>query len=278
MKYAKGTSLSIFQKIDEKILKECSEAGISAIELAFPEQYYLDKLNFFENPQYCFELASKYGIKIWSIHLPYCSYGDIETRLDISSLDDFILNRTMGVYKSIIKASASIGIPVAVVHASMDPILEKRSTRIAIAKKSLIELARYANEHNIKLAVENLPRTCLANTASEMIDILSGIQNIYICFDTNHSLIDDNIKFLNELYRNSLEIVTLHLCDYDFIDERHILPGEGVNNWAAIFDILKTMNYKGPLMYEVRNQTKDYNVTLEQISKNQDWLIEKFIK
>ena len=43
----------------------------------------------------------------------------------------------------------------------------------------------------------------------------------------------------------------MHLSDYDYIDERHWLPGEGKINWKELISGLESVNYNGPLMYEI---------------------------
>lgn len=105
------------------------------------------------------------------------------------------------------------------------------------------------------LAVENLPRTCLCRTADEMNGLLRGT-GVGAVFDTNHSLRQPSEEFLSGLVSET-ELVSLHISDYDFIDERHRLPGDGVNNWNAILEILEKSGYNGPLMYEVPRQPRD---------------------
>ena len=64
--------------------------------------------------------------------------------------------------------------------------------------------------------------------------------------------------------------------DYDFIDERHRLPGLGVNDWSGILSILETGGYCGPLMYEIAFKSRDndprYTVTLESLKDNMERL------
>jgi sugar phosphate isomerase/epimerase len=43
----------------------------------------------------------------------------------------------------------------------------------------------------------------------------------------------------------------VHMSDYDFVDEKHWLPGWGDNNWNNIILSLIEAGYDGPFMYEV---------------------------
>jgi sugar phosphate isomerase/epimerase len=67
-------------------------------------------------------------------------------------------------------------------------------------------------------------------------------------------------------------IITLHVSDYDFIDERHLLPGEGKNDWAAIVDALERADYAGPWMYEVGSLGK---VTLKDLPANRNSFVDE---
>ena len=120
----------------------------------------------------------------------------------------------------------------------------------------------------MKLAVENLPRTCLCNRSAEMIALLRDT-GAGVVFDTNHSLVEENVAFLKALTDAGLEILSLHISDYDFVDERHRLPGDGINDWKGIMSVLEQAGYHGPLMYEVPKQPKEREpITTAQLSEN----------
>ena len=89
-----------------------------------------------------------------------------------------------------------------------------------------------------------------------MIELLNGT-GAGIVFDTNHSLAEDNVKFLSALADSKIPIYSLHISDYDFVDERHRLPGDGINDWSGIFLELERAGYEGPLMYEVPCKPKE---------------------
>ena len=99
------------------------------------------------------------------------------------------------------------------------------------------------------IAVEDLPRTCLGNTSDDIRKLISVNDKLRVCFDTNHLLEEDNIEFMKKL---ADKIITLHISDYDFLNERHWLPGEGKLDWAAMFSTLKEIGYNGVWMYEIK--------------------------
>ncbi|MFC1559117.1 TIM barrel protein, partial [Gemmatimonadota bacterium] len=69
------------------------------------------------------------------------------------------------------------------------------------------------------------------------------------CCDTNHLLQETTEEFIRTV---GGEISTLHVAEYDGIDERHWLPGheKGVINWNEVIDSLVKSGYPGPFMFE----------------------------
>ena len=65
----------------------------------------------------------------------------------------------------------------------------------------------------------------------------------------NHLLQETSEEFI---VRVGSRITTLHISDYDGIDERHWLPGveKGVINWNNVVDSLVSIGYEGPFMFE----------------------------
>lgn len=98
------------------------------------------------------------------------------------------------------------------------------------------------------IAVEDLPRTCLGRNSEEILELISVHPALRVCFDTNHLLEEDIPTFVRNVGK---KIITLHVSDYDFINERHWLPGEGDICWPEVLDALCKVDYAGPWLYEV---------------------------
>ena len=185
------------------------------------------------------------GVKIWSVHAPFRSKDD-----NISNPDEKMRLKAIETYTEVFRNAAFIGAKIVIVHPSSEPISdEERPAYISRSKESLKVLAERAAQYGITIAVEDLPRTCLGNTAEELADIISVDERIRICFDVNH--------LLKQTHRHFIEvagdkIATLHISDYDFVDERHQFPGNGKIDWKELLDLLESINYSGPFMYEVR--------------------------
>lgn len=281
MKYQwkKGMSLSFFQNekresigADPEILREVGEHGFDCVELSFSHDEYFYKYRFTEeeNAEKLASYCKESGLEIWSIHLPFSEKWDL-------SNDD--AEEALADDRKLIEAAEKAGIRVAVIHPSFEPIPEAdRAKRIENAKKNLKLLNQTAKEHGIVLALENLPRTCLGNHSEEMIELLKATGTSFI-FDTNHSLDEDNVEFLRNMIAHGYCPVSLHISDYDFIDERHDLPGHGINQWGKLLDLLENAGYSGPALYEIRHVVSEERIiSFDEVTENINSLLNGDIK
>ncbi len=191
--------------------------------------------------------AEKAGVKIRSFHLPF--YPKLLN--DPSSLEEEYRKTTLDLQKRMIATAAYLGCEIAVIHPSREPYEDhEREARLAASKEVLGILAEYAARFGIQLAVENLPRTCIGRDSKEILELISADERLGVCYDTNHLLSESAETFIEAC---GDRIVTLHVSDYDFLDERHWLPGEGKNDWTKIVSSLKKVGYNGPWNYEVNS-------------------------
>lgn len=224
--------------IDEDMFQKYKEAGIAKMEVSvdkrLSEGLDFDKL---------LEWSKKYGVELHSFHLPFYPFDAI----DISRAD--MAKESVEYLKGYIEKGTRIGIDKYIIHPSGEPIEEKdRKARLECSKKSLDALAEYAHERGAVICVENLPRTCLGRDSKDILELLSANPKLVACFDTNHLLSEDPIKFIKAIGN---KIVTLHVSDYDFKNERHWLPGEGLLDWQSILSALYEVGYSGPWLYEI---------------------------
>jgi sugar phosphate isomerase/epimerase len=174
-------------------------------------------------------------------------------------------------YEGLIAKGTAVGITRFVVHPSGEPISdETRANRLSGAKDSLAKLADLAETYGAIIAVEDLPRSCLGNTADELAELISASDKLRVCFDVNHLLQGTHADFLEKL---GDKIITLHISDYDFKDEKHWLPGEGDIDWQALYTGLRNVGYDGMWLYELgqtppRHLHRDRNLTFSDYVEN----------
>ncbi len=238
-------------KEDELMGREMFEAykqgGIDCMEIS-PNPYKYNLIDFNK----IYKLAKEYGIELWSFHLTYTPYY----HNDISGLTKEIRDNTVAMQSEYIKKASDIGIKNFVIHPSSEPNKdEERGIRIEYAKESLSRLADVAEKYGGGvIAVEDIPRTCLGNCSNEILRMIEHDDRLRVCFDTNHLLIEDNVEFIKKVGK---KIITLHVSDYDFLNEQHWLPYEGENDWVAIVSALEEVGYSGPFMYELGLKPRD---------------------
>ena len=216
----------------------CHAAGIEVAEISLPGELY---------PGFDYRAAKSAaregGVELWSFHLPF-----VFELYDISKRE--LAANAVRMLSEMIKRASDIGISRMVIHPSGEPIADgERADRMERSKNSLHTLAEVSTHAGCVLAVEDLPRTCLGRSSSEILELTDVHDALRVCFDTNHLLCGESAaEFIG---RVGDRIVTTHVSDYDFLNERHWLPGEGRQDWSALIDALEAVGYDGVWMYEL---------------------------
>lgn len=231
--YRVGTS--IHSNINETTFDSIAKSGLSTVEInGTGYDFKAMKLS-----------ADRCGIELNSRHLPYMP---LEER-DLSIADNDLRQRIVTDFSELIKEAADVGIAKFIIHPST-PVTESlpREERKKYAMDTLYKLAEIAYKEGAVIAVEDMILSCLGNSADELAELISVNDKLCICFDVNHLFNDSHIDFIQKL---GSKIVQTHISDYDFIQERHWLPGEGSIDWQALYLALQAVDYKGVWNYEV---------------------------
>lgn len=252
--------------VTEELFAKYQKAGIEFMEISVAADKYalLDYAGMSA-------LSKNYGVKIWSYHLPFGPFYV----LDISKRE--LSRGSIAYLAELIKKGAAIGIDKFVIHPSGEPIPDgERAERMRISCESLCALADIAKKEGAVIAVEDLPRTCLGNCSDEIEMLIKDHADLRVCFDTNHLLFEDPVHFIKALGER---IITVHVSDFDFVNERHWLPGEGKVDWNALIAALAAAGYKGPWLYEIgfgcpNTIIRERELTCEDFTENAKALFE----
>ena len=263
-----GMSSCSTGKLDKETFDGYAANGISCMEVALGNEHTpVDWKN-------TLALSRDSGVELWSLHLPFYPF---ET-LNIATNDTKLRNRTIEfLTENYIKRGADIGIKTAVIHPSAEPYAEnEREELIKVGAESLAELAENAAKCGMRIAVEDLPRTCLGNCSDDIKKLIALNDKLRVCLDTNHLLAEKNVDFVKAL---GDKIVTLHVSDYDFLNERHWLPYEGKVDWVELVSALEDAGYAGPFMYEIELKTSKTivrrDLTFADFAENYKACVEK---
>ena len=258
-----GISTSCVPHPDAALLESFARAGVACAEISMPGREYAGF------PYAAFAVhARDAGVAIRSFHLPFYT----EETIDPASLDPDVRRRTAELHARYVRIAASMGARIAVVHACLEPVADAdRAERLARSRESMAALAEVGAAEGVTVCVENLPRSCLGNRAAELAEIVAVDPRLRVCFDTNHLLGESHADFLAAL---GPLVVTTHISDYDFVNERHWLPGEGRIDWRALADGLDAIGYADAFHYELdfrgnpKTVARDRDLTAEDIVRN----------
>ena len=209
------------------------------------------------------EIIDSSSVNINSVHAPF------SREVDISRLDDGGQEFAMRQIVKAIDMAERLGADIVVLHGSAEPIEEhERARRIAQSKLSLSILSKRAQASGVQLALELLPRTCLGNTADELQILLSDVppEHAGFCLDANHPA--DPGQLTGIVKQLGGRIITLHVSDYDGINEKHWMPFSGVIDWGAFANALCSIEYSGAFVYEAKSEGNTMAEKLENVQSN----------
>jgi len=243
--------------LTEENFIDMAQGGMTATELCCVREP--EKLDF----KRVRELGDRYGIQLWSCHLPFRNGGYMVHKTAEER------RQTQNYQKLLIQRGAEVGVDKFVIHPGFPVEGWSREESKKYAMEALDELAEFAWERGARIAVENMIVKCLGNCCDELLELVSVNDKLRICFDVNHLLLDDHMSFMD---RVKDKLITVHISDYDFVQERHWFPGEGKIDWPAVSAKFDEIGYEGVWMYElspgVEKETRSRALTVRDFYNN----------
>jgi sugar phosphate isomerase/epimerase len=241
-KFELGISINLQVRDFKKDIPVFVKHGIRTFELIYCKDILEDQTRFSELKK----VIKDNSAKINSIHYPYGG------TTDISCMHPDVRKATIEDIEFYLGKLSELNGRYLVLHPSWEPIENsQRDLRIKKCRESLVLLSDILSKYKgIKIAMENLPNSCLGNTSKEMLVLFEGVDpnKFGMCLDTNHMLTENLIDFTKVC---SKWIVTVHISDYDGAFESHWLPGQGINRWEQWNEFMRASDYKGAYVYEV---------------------------
>lgn len=125
-----------------------------------------------------------------------------------------------------------------------------------------------AHSTDVNVCIENMTHSLVLENVEQIKRFLANTKKVNMVLDVNHLLHDtqeDAILAIND------RLKTLHISDYDFVQERHSLPFEGKIDWMKVLSCLEKVGYNGVFNYEVKSK-----YTLKQIYDNYIELFKRY--
>lgn len=244
MKNRFGIASCFFEESCPELWEMASQAGFTDGEIDTDK--WLSTEEMLDAFQKIYDDLKAGGIKATSFHLPFGH------QWDVSSKDQDLRKNVIPQLGKMLQWSGEHDIHIAVLHASYEPIQEEeRQERLRLAADSITKLSKIGDEYGVKIAVEDLPRTCLGNCADELLTLTSNGKSAGVCFDVNHLLKETHQEFMKKVGKL---VITTHLSDYDKADEKHWLPGDGCIDWTELHQLFEDVNYSGRYLFELGNK------------------------
>lgn len=177
------------------------------------------------------------------------------------------------IYKRSIKNAYLLDTDVWVLHAGIRsplgffyPELEKRMN-LEFVK----ELAKYAYDLGVTIAVENMIEPGLIKKISEVKEFLDkvGLESVKACIDIGHFFIveGNNFEKINAIRD---QIVLFHLHDNDGLNDTHLGLGKGRIDWDKLLDLISRIHFRGNLileMYSIEDAQESFKKLSERYCK-----------
>lgn len=206
----------------------------------------------------CFKIIEDNGLYLNGIHL---SFGPT---WEFSSLDRKTREQSVENCRQVFEI-ADMYKPFAYNFHASRWVTGNRAERLELLSETLLKVRKLTNTN---LCVETLPRDCLCHTAEETIGLVDKTPGISVCADVNHFLQE---RAEDAVLKLGSRIKTVHISDYDYVDERHSLPGEGLIEWMLLIGNLEKIGFNGVFNYEL-------GYPFEVVKANYDALFEKYNK
>jgi len=273
-----STNVMCFQQVLglERTIEVFAEAGFEAIEFNSDiEEYYTDAHDK-EYYKKIKELCDDLGIEITQAHAPFRFARDMadEEKAKIH-------------FKEIIRGmehSSYLGTKMIVVHPLSHINLnteENDDKMYEYNMKYYRSLIPYAEEYNMKIAIENIP-DCITKTSKGLLELLNDLDNeaFTVCYDVGHANIcgQNPADMIREIGKH---VGCTHIHDNDGISDRHTLPYYGNIEWENVMRAFADISYEGNLNYEAGLFVRNIPVNLRNegakyMAKIGKYLIERY--
>jgi sugar phosphate isomerase/epimerase len=226
----------------EPYLRRIAEAGFSHIHWC--HQWNTDFLySQYEIDQIAAWLAG-YGLRMLDIH---ASRGKEKTW---GAFREYARLAGVELVKNRIHMAADLESDVIIMHLPDPPEAENpdQSAWLTPLRRSLDELAPFAEERGVKIAIENM-----GNDNFKAIDLLFseyGPDFLGLCYDSGHGNIDQG-RGLDYLDQYKDRLISIHLHDNDGCGDHHNLLFSGTVDWAQLSRILAESSYQKPISMEL---------------------------
>jgi sugar phosphate isomerase/epimerase len=238
-KLAINTDYSDDNENPEVYLKEISEAGFTHVHWC--HEWNTDYIYSESEINEIISSLKKYNLEVLDLH---ASEGK---KVNWISEDESLRAAGIELVKNRIYMANKLSCEAIVLHFKREPKNESVKQKYwDILHKSLNELKPYAQEHNIKIALENYKQEHSHEIEKLFLEYDSDF--LGFCYDSGHGNIGDGLATLEKLKDR---LIVIHLHDNDGETDQHKLIFSGTLDWDELAKILAESSYKKCINIEV---------------------------
>jgi sugar phosphate isomerase/epimerase len=169
--------------------------------------------------------------------------------VNIGSVYEPMRVASVGEIKKVIAACRELDVSVVTVHPGFVNGIAflDRSRPLAVTRRSIQELAPFADEHGVVMAVENLPANINATCtkADELLSVVEGT-TAGICFDMGHA---NTAGEVDNMLRHVARFRNVHLHNNEGQWDQHNVIDDGTADLGKVISALRA-SYPGNIVIE----------------------------
>jgi sugar phosphate isomerase/epimerase len=224
-----------------KAIKQITNTSVKSIEIVDDGFHTLNKKRVLTLR----ELGKSYGLK-FSIHAPFAD-------INIASPSQYMLKAMLKRLEKSISLANILEAYVWVFHPGLKTgisMFYPGADWIQNCKTARL-LCDMAEEHGVKIAIENVPEPypfLMKSVEHFKMFYEDSAVDLGIALDIGHANLNGQIELFLETFHD--KIVHIHAHDNGGKDDEHLGVGRGTVNWKKIATLLKQINYNGTVIVE----------------------------
>ncbi len=203
-----------------------------------------------------------------------------QKRFPMGSMDNVTREKSMDLMKKAIELADKLGVRVIQVT-GYDVYYEERSDKTReMFIQNLKKATEWASKACITLAIENMENTFL-NSVTKYMEIAEEVDSPWLKLypDLGNLTAWTHDEVYNELEKGikAQQIIAIHLKEAKKVTDtfggifRELEFGTGDVDFVKTFETLKKVEFKGPFLVEMWNESS--NTPLEDIKKVREWML-----
>ena len=187
--------------------------------------------------------------------------------IDLSSPDPMQRDESVQTCLRVLDAATLLGVSLVTFHPSgVETEIDDNRTRWPALMVSLKQLARYAADRDLHVGVENHPRPLFCEDPVELSARIRklGMRNVGISLDLGHAYVNGQLP--DCIYEMECPLFAVQASDTRGHSDEHFFPGHGDVAWQEIFSALSDVDYRGPIIIEIKDE-RPLGVVLEDLNR-----------